>query len=165
MRKILTLLLAILMVCTLAGCSKKADEPVNSGEEGGNEVVDSNEATDIVSAYTVVNSTGENVTELYLYLTGSEDKGPNLLVDPMADSMTLVLDETVYTELATVKSDADKASETFVLEFVTESGYIGSFDTLRREVATISLLSADVAAGATQIAFITNVENVTPEAE
>lgn len=152
MKKILTLLLAILMICTLAGCSKSST-PSN---ETGNVVEE--EVTDIVSQYTIVNSTGEKVVALHLYLAGSEDKGPNLLVEGMEPDMTLVLNEDVYTELATVKSNDAKAKEDFVLEFETESGYVGSFETLHREVATISLLSVDAAAGATQIAFITNVE-------
>lgn len=159
MKKILTLFLATLMVCTLAGCSKKDETPTDEGT--GNEIV---EVKDVVSKYTIVNSTGEKVTALHIYLAGSEDKGPNLLVEGMDDAMTLVLDESIYAELATVKSDSEKASDNFVLEFETESGYLGTFETLHREEATISLLSADAAAGATAISFITNVEETVTEA-
>ena len=92
---------------------------------------------------TVYNTTGENVTELYLYVAGSEDKGENLAVDGLADGDSVVL---------TLPEDADKSAE-YVLEFTTESGDTQSFDTLSYEVAPISLLSVDAAAGATPISF------------
>ena len=41
----------------------------------------------------------------------------------------------------------------YVLEFTTEDGQTQSFETLHYEVAPISLLSVDAAAGATPIAF------------
>ena len=93
--------------------------------------------------YTVYNTTGENVTELYLYVAGSEDKGENLAADGLADGDSVVL---------TLPEDADKSAE-YVLEFTTESGDTQSFDTLSYEVAPISLLSVDAAAGATPISF------------
>lgn len=89
------------------------------------------------------NTTGENVTELYLYVAGSEDKGENLAADGLADGDSVVL---------TLPEDADKSAE-YVLEFTTESGDTQSFDTLSYEVAPISLLSVDAAAGATPISF------------
>ena len=93
--------------------------------------------------YTVYNTTGENVTELYLYVAGSEDKGENLAADGLADGDSVVL---------TLPEDADKSAE-YVLEFTTEGGETQSFDTLSYEVAPISLLSVDAAAGATPISF------------
>ena len=92
---------------------------------------------------TVYNTTGENVTDLYLYVAGSEDKGENLAADGLADGDSVVL---------TLPEDADKSAE-YVLEFTTESGDTQSFDTLSYEVAPISLLSVDAAAGATPISF------------
>ena len=92
---------------------------------------------------TVYNTTGENVTELYLYAAGSEDKGENLAADGLADGDSVVL---------TLPEDADKSAE-YVLEFTTEGGDTQSFDTLGYEVAPISLLSVDAAAGATPISF------------
>ena len=92
---------------------------------------------------TVYNTTGENVTELYLYVAGSEDKGENLAADGLADGDSVVL---------TLPEDADKSAE-YVLEFTTEGGETQSFDTLSYEVAPISLLSVDAAAGATPISF------------
>ena len=92
---------------------------------------------------TVYNTTGENVTDLYLYAAGSEDKGENLAADGLADGDSVVL---------TLPEDADKSAE-YVLEFTTEGGDTQSFDTLSYEVAPISLLSVDAAAGATPISF------------
>ena len=92
---------------------------------------------------TVYNTTGENVTELYLYVAGSEDKGENLAADGLADGDSVVL---------TLPEAADKSAE-YVLEFTTEGGDTQSFDTLSYEVAPISLLSVDAAAGATPISF------------
>ena len=92
---------------------------------------------------TVYNTTGENVTDLYLYVAGSEDKGENLAADGLADGDSVVL---------TLPEDADKSAE-YVLEFTTESGDTQSFDTLSYEVSPISLLSVDAAAGATPISF------------
>ena len=103
----------------------------------------SSEAEVESAEYTVYNTTGENVTELYLYAAGAEDKGENLAADGLADGDSVVL---------TLPEDADKSAE-YVLEFTTESGDTQSFDTLSYEVAPISLLSVDAAAGATPIAF------------
>ena len=50
--------------------------------------------------------------------------------------------------------EADKQGDVvYVLEFTTEDGQTQSFETLHYEVAPISLLSVDAAAGATPIAF------------
>lgn len=50
--------------------------------------------------------------------------------------------------------EADKQGDmTYVLEFTTEDGSTQSFETLHYETTSISLKSADAAAGATPIAF------------
>ena len=50
--------------------------------------------------------------------------------------------------------ETDKQGDmTYVLEFTTEDGQTQSFETLHYEVAPISLLNVDAAAGATPIAF------------
>ena len=103
----------------------------------------SSEAEATSAEYTVYNTTGSKVTELYLYDAGSEDKGENLAADGLADGDSVVL---------TLPEDADKSAE-YVLEFTTEGGDTQSFDTLSYEVAPISLLSVDAAAGATPISF------------
>ena len=103
----------------------------------------SSEAEVESAEYTVYNTTGENVTDLYLYAAGSEDKGENLAGEGLADGENVVL---------TLPEDADQSAK-YVLEFTTEDGTTQSFDTLSYEVAPISLLSADAAAGATPISF------------
>ena len=103
----------------------------------------SSEAAVEPAEYTVYNTTGSTVSELYLYVAGSEDKGENLAGEGLADGENVVL---------TLPEDADQSAK-YVLEFTTEDGTTQSFDTLSYEVAPISLLSADAAAGATPIAF------------
>ena len=103
----------------------------------------SSEAAVEPAEYTVYNTTGSTVSELYLYVAGSEDKGENLAGEGLADGENVVL---------TLPEDADQSAK-YVLEFTTEAGTTQSFDTLSYEVAPISLLSADAAAGATPIAF------------
>lgn len=103
----------------------------------------SSEAAVEPAEYTVYNTTGSTVSELYLYAAGSEDKGENLAGEGLADGENVVL---------TLPEDADQSAK-YVLEFTTEDGTTQSFDTLGYEVAPISLLSADAAAGATPIAF------------
>ena len=103
----------------------------------------SSEAAVEPAEYTVYNTTGSTVSELHLYVAGSEDKGENLAGEGLADGENVVL---------TLPEDADQSAK-YVLEFTTEDGTTQSFDTLSYEVAPISLLSADAAAGATPIAF------------
>ena len=104
----------------------------------------SSEAAAEPAEYTVYNTTGENVTELYLYAVGAESKGENLAGENgLADGENVVL---------TLPEDADQSAK-YVLEFTTEDGTTQSFETLGYEVAPISLLSVDAAAGATPIAF------------
>lgn len=122
--------------------SAAASSEAASSEAASSEAA-SSEAEVEPAEYTVYNTTGENVTDLYLYVAGSEDKGENLAADGLADGDSVVL---------TLPEDADKSAE-YVLEFTTESGDTQSFDTLSYEVAPISLLSVDAAAGATPISF------------
>ena len=103
----------------------------------------SSEAAVEPAEYTVYNTTGSTVSELYLYVAGSEDKGENLAGEGLADGENVVL---------TLPEDADQSAK-YVLEFTTEDGTTQSFNTLGYEVAPISLLSADAAAGATPISF------------
>ena len=106
----------------------------------------SSEAAAESAEYTVYNTTGSTVSELYLYEAGSEDKGGNLAGEAgLADGENVVITRDV---------EADKQGDmTYVLEFTTEDGSTQSFDTLHYEVAPISLKSVDAAAGATAIAF------------
>ena len=122
--------------------SVAASSEAASSEAASSEAA-SSEAEVESAEYTVYNTTGENVTNLYLYVAGSEDKGENLVADGLADGDSVVL---------TLPEDADKSAE-YVLEFTTEDGATQSFDTLSYEVSPISLLSVDAAAGATPISF------------
>ena len=158
MKKLSLCLVALLVLMSLAGCSKK-EEPVvenptneTTNEENVEVPVEEIVAT-IESAYTITNTTGEKVTELYLYPNTTEEKGENLVPEGLDVDAVLVLNSENIPMLSPVLSNDTMASDQFVLEFVTESGYTGKFATLFREVANISLLSADAAAGATQIAF------------
>ena len=97
----------------------------------------SSEAEAASAEYTVYNTTGSNVTELYLY----DLAGENGLAD--GESVVITRDE-----------DADKQGDVnYVLEFTTEDGSTQSFETLHYETTPICLLSVDAAAGATAIAF------------
>ena len=125
--------------------SSTASSAAASSEAASSEVA-SSEAEATSAEYTVYNTTGSKVTELYLYDAGSEDKGENLAGEAgLADGENVVITRDV---------EADKQDDmTYVLEFTTEDGQTQSFETLHYEVAPISLLSVDAAAGATPIAF------------
>ena len=125
--------------------SSVASSAAASSEAASSEAA-SGEAEAATAEYTVYNTTGENVTELYLYEAGSEDKGDNLAGENgLADGENVVI---------TRDEDADKQADmTYVLEFTTEDGQTQSFETLHYETIPISLKSVDAAAGATPIAF------------
>ena len=140
--------LALAVGMTACGSSSSSSAASSTASSVASSVAASSEAASSEAAvepaeYTVYNTTGSTVSELYLYVAGSEDKGENLAADGLADGDSVVL---------TLPEDADKSAE-YVLEFTTEDGTTQSFDTLSYEVAPISLLSADAAAGATPIAF------------
>ena len=126
--------------------SAVAEENSASSEAASSEAASSEAAEPTTAEYTVYNTTGSTVTELYLYDAGSEEKGDNLAGENgLADGENLVITRDV---------EADKQSDvTYVLEFTTEDGQTQSFETLHYEVAPISLLSVDAAAGATPLAF------------
>lgn len=140
--------LALAVGMTACGSSSSSTAASSTASSVASSVAASSEAASSEAAvepaeYTVYNTTGSTVSELYLYVAGSEDKGENLAADGLADGDSVVL---------TLPEDADKSAE-YVLEFTTESGDTQSFDTLSYEVAPISLLSVDAAAGATPISF------------
>ena len=140
--------LALAAGMTACGGSASSTAASSTSEAVSSSVAASSEAASSEAAvepaeYTVYNTTGSTVSELYLYVAGSEDKGENLAGEGLADGENVVL---------TLPEDADQSAK-YVLEFTTEDGTTQSFDTLSYEVAPISLLSADAAAGATPIAF------------
>ncbi len=99
-----------------------------------------------VGTYTVYNTTGENVTELYLINNLTGDKGVNYAAGGFAADAAMTITRTITPE-------EKDAGYSMTLTFKTESGYEGSFATLHIEVAPIYLLSADGMTGATQISF------------
>lgn len=140
--------LALAVGLTACGSSSSSTAASSTASSVASSVAASSEAASSEAAvepaeYTVYNTTGSTVSELYLYVAGSEDKGENLAGEGLADGENVVL---------TLPEDADQSAK-YVLEFTTEDGTTQSFDTLSYEVAPISLLSADAAAGATPISF------------
>ena len=131
--------------CGSSASSTAASSSVASSAAASSEAA-SSEAEAVSAEYTVYNTTGSTVTELYLYDAGSDEKGDNLAGENgLADGENIVITRDV---------EADKQSDvTYILEFTTEDGQTQSFETLHYEVAPISLLSVDAAAGATAIAF------------
>ena len=124
--------------------SSVASSVAASSEAASSEAASSEAAVE-PAEYTVYNTTGSTVSELHLYVAGSEDKGENLAGEGLADGESIVITRDV---------EADKQDDVvYVLEFTTEDGNTQSFDTLHYEVAPISLKSVDAAAGATAIAF------------
>ena len=111
-----------------------------SSEAASSEAASSEAAEPTTAEYTVYNTTGSTVTDLYLYEVGAEDKGDNL-----ADGDSVVITRDV---------EADKQADvTYVLEFTTEDGQTQTFETLHYETTPLSLKSVDATAGATPIAF------------
>ena len=140
--------LALAVGMTACGSSSSSIAASSTASSVASSVAASSEAASSEAAvepaeYTVYNTTGSTVSELYLYVAGSEDKGETLAGEGLADGENVVL---------TLPEDADQSAK-YVLEFTTEDGTTQSFDTLNYEVAPISLLSADAAAGATPISF------------
>ena len=140
--------LALAVGMTACGSSSSSTAASSTASSVASSVAASSEAASSEAAvepaeYTVYNTTGSTVSELYLYVAGSEDKGEYLAGEGLADGENVVL---------TLPEDADQSAK-YVLEFTTEDGTTQSFDTLSYEVAPISLLSADAAAGATPISF------------
>lgn len=142
--------LALAVALTACGGSASTAASSTASSEAASSVAASSEAASSEAAesaeYTVYNTTGSTVSELYLYEAGSEDKGENLAGEAgLADGENVVITRDV---------EADKQDDmTYVLEFTTEDGSTQSFETLHYETTPLSLKSVDAAAGATPIAF------------
>lgn len=156
-KKISALLLAALLLLTVTGCAQKAAEPttVPTTEPTTEATTETTtEATTQATTaapepqeaeYTVYNTTGEQVTELYLYLVGSQDKGENYAGEGLENGGSVVITKNAA-------SEEEAKAMTFVLEFVV-GGQTLKYETVHFEVAPISLKSVDAASGATPIAF------------
>lgn len=147
MKKLTSLLLVLAMcIAVLTACgAKKETTPAASSAAASASSAETSADAMAHAEYTVYNTTGAAVTELYLYNAGSEDKGENLAGEGLADG-----DSIVITRDAT---EAEAAETTYVLEFTAEGMDAQKFETLHFEEAPISLLSVDAASGATPIAF------------
>ena len=159
MKKFVLILAAVLTMSMFTACGNKdtAKEEIGTEEvaveetkeEIKEETVDTTDeavvdTTDEVTAglYTIHNTTGELVSELYVYETGAEEKGENLAGEGLNDTEKVE---------ATYKGTKDTV---LTLEFTTESGFHGTFETLYIEEVNINLLAADAMTGATPIQFI-----------
>lgn len=130
--------------CGSSASSTAASSSVASSAAASSEAASSEAAVE-PAEYTVYNTTGSTVTDLYLYEVGAEDKGDNLAGEGLADGDSVVITRDV---------EADKQADvTYVLEFTTEDGQTQTFETLHYETTPLSLKSVDAAAGATPIAF------------
>ena len=96
--------------------------------------------------YVVTNGTGAEVSELYFYDAGSEDKGENLAEGGLAAG------ESVEISLEAASDEEAKAAN-FCLEFVGEDGVSKKYETVHFEEVGLELLSADAITGATPIRF------------
>lgn len=162
MKKFVLILAAVLTMSMFTACGNKdtAKEEIGTEEvaveETKEETVDTTEetvdttdeavvdTTDEVTAglYTIHNTTGELVSELYVYETGAEEKGENLAGEGLNDTEKVEV---------TYEGTTDTV---LTLEFTTESGFQGTFETLYIEEVNINLLAADAMTGATPIQFI-----------
>ena len=95
--------------------------------------------------YTFYNKTGETVLFIILIENGENGAASRLgFKDGFAPNEEQVLSFSV---------PADREDVTLTLQFVTESGKIGIFNTLKIEEAPITLLDVDSISGATPISF------------
>ena len=142
------LALAVGMTACGSSSSTAASSSVASSaasSEAASSETASEAAEPTTAEYTVYNTTGSTVTDLYLYEVGAEDKGDNLAGEGLADGDSVVITRDV---------EADKQADvTYVLEFTTEDSQTQTFETLHYETTPLSLKSVDAAAGATPIAF------------
>ena len=155
MKKFVLILAAVLTMSMFTACGNKdtAKEEIGTEEvaveETKEETVDTNDEAVVdttdevtVGVYTIHNKTGEPVSELYVYETGAEEKGENLAGEGLNDTEKVE---------ATYEGTTDTV---LTLEFTTESGFQGTFETLYIEEVNINLIAADAMTGATPIQFI-----------
>ena len=151
-KKICALLLAAAVMLTVTACGEKPAEPTTEAATEATTEVTTEATTEVTAAaepqtaeYTIYNTTGDEVTELYLYLVGSEDKGENLAGEGLEDGASVVVTRNAA-------SEEEAKAMTFVLEWVS-GGQTQTFETLHFEVVPLSLKSVDAASGATPVAF------------
>lgn len=137
MKKLLALCLGALV---LVGCSSNTTTTETTAPATTEVAEETTEATEeaitTTGKYVITNTTGETVTELYIYQTGSDDKGTNYAEGGLADG------EEVTIEVEVSEDEAEGYAQT--IEYVTESGRKeNGFQTLHLEEGSMSLLPAD----------------------
>lgn len=159
MKKFLTILLAVLMVLCLAGCAKEEEEEATTDEET---------VENVIGDYTVINDTGAQVDELYVYPVGSTDKGTNY-----AEGGLKLFHYTQFGTNSGIAGDAEKfasysgpksGTPHYVIEYVYGDDVVGKFENLSLEFAQIVLVDVenDIEAGATQVQwYVSNHPTVT----
>ncbi len=170
MKKGLLLSLVAVLIVSLAACGAPAKDDTSKAtkedskveatsaeakkDEAKEEATTAEEKQDDKKAdametgvYTLINKTGEKITELYHYENGAKDKGANLADKGLADGDSV--DSTV--ELPADKTEGYEST----LEFTTESGYTAKYETLHFETVKIELIAEDAMTGATPIVFVT----------
>ena len=138
MNKFLKGVLALGVALSLVACS--------GGNGGSGENQGGSDETMVKGFYQIFNVTGERVTELYIYENGQDDKGENYAGEGLRNGSFIEVDKGEDVP-------ESKAHGLYTLEFKTEGGYEGKFETLSQEEAPISLLAEDDMTGETQIAF------------
>ena len=148
MEKFLKIAAALSVSLAMVACSSNTakEEPAESATTETTETTEA--AEDVTGEYKIVNMTGEKLTELYVYDTGSADKGENYAGDGLADG------DSVTVSKGTFKAE-EAEGKAYTLEFKTESGYgSDAFQTLHVETVTMNLLpEADVTSAATPFEF------------
>lgn len=144
MTKFFKLSAAALLALGLAACSASAPAEEKPAEETAAEETKEETAEDVQGLYTITNKTGEKMTELYLYETGSADKGENYAEKGLEDGASVTIDKGTF-------SAKDAEGIAYTVEFKTESGYTSAaFDHLHVETASMNILpEADVESAAT----------------
>lgn len=143
MKKLIKLAAAGIMAASLAACGSSS---TTAAATKAAESTAAATATTVPTEghYNITNATGEKVTALYVYKTGSSDKGTNYAENGLDDGASVGVD---------VKVDEKDASGYMqTVEFTTESGDTeDSFQTLSLEEADFSLVKvADLSSSATQ---------------
>lgn len=141
------------LALTLGACSSTtaSSKTASSASDSASAASSATEEVETKGSYKVTNLTGEKITGLYCYETGTEDKGENWAGDDGIEP-----DGTVQVDVEVSEDEAKDYKMT--VEYVTEGGEtVKVFDTLNLETADMYLKpAADVEGGATP--FLNNAE-------
>lgn len=133
------------LALTLGACSSTTtSSKISSAKDSATSASSAEEEVETKGSYNVTNLTGEKITGLYYYETGSEDKGEN-----WAGEDGIEPDGKVQVDVEVDEADAKDYKMT--VEYVTEGGEtVTVFDTLDLETSDMYLKpAADVEGGAT----------------